>query len=443
MKRTSVRLFGVSLLVMVLTTGLFFSLSRQSTKAKSSTPARKQQKLVAHEWGTFTSIAGQDGVAIEWQPLNGASDLPKFVYSLTGENAEQGIRRSPKRTGTSAQPQTKPESNQQTQTNRQSQGGKQLPSRVRMETPVIYFYTDVQMDVSVKVDFPEGRVTEWYPRARVVNKRTDRINEANNTSTNGDIDWGKFTLMPYTAPFYLREPEESHYYPARETDAVPINVYGEDNFIESEKFLFYRGIGNFDLPLTVKLEGDNVIVGNRGGERISNLILFENRGGKIGFTTVDRVLRDTINVTRPDLNQSLDDLLTSLESILISQGLYEKEAKAMIKTWRDSWFEEGLRVFYILPRKTTDTILPLTIEPSPQELVRVLVGRTEVITPEMEKEVITQVGLLRSSSKQVREQALSNLRKYGRFYEPILKSILLKEKNIEVQKRIRKLLATT
>lgn len=443
MKQKSVRFIGISLLAIALTAGLFFSLSKQNTKAKSSTPVRKEQKLVAHEWGTFTSIAGQDGVAIEWQPLNGASDLPKFVYSLTSENVEQGIRRSPKRTGTSAQPQTKPETNQRTQTETtRPVTGKRMPSTVRMETPVIYFYTDVQMDVSVKVDFPKGRVTEWYPRARTVNKRTERINEANNTVANGDIDWGKFTLMPYAAPFYLREPEESHYYPARETDAVPISVYGEDNFIESEKFLFYRGIGNFDLPLTVKLNGDNVILGNRGGEPISNLILFENRGGKIGFKTVGAVSKETVYVTRPDLNQSLDELLTSLESLLTSQGLYEREAKAMIKTWRDSWFEEGLRVFYILPRKMTDAILPLTIEPAPQELVRVLVGRAEVITPEMEQEVKTQVGFLRSPSRQVREQALSNLRKYGRFYEPILKSILQKEKDIEVQKQIRNLLGT-
>ena len=33
--------------------------------------------LIVHEWGTFTSIAGKDGVALEWRPLNGSSDLPK------------------------------------------------------------------------------------------------------------------------------------------------------------------------------------------------------------------------------------------------------------------------------------------------------------------------------------------------------------------------------
>src|ERR1044072_243601 len=89
MKQTSVRSFGAGILALALITGLLFALSRQSTKAKSSTPTRKEQKLVVHEWGTFTSIAGQNGVAIDWRPLNGASDLPRFVYTL---EKNQGFR---------------------------------------------------------------------------------------------------------------------------------------------------------------------------------------------------------------------------------------------------------------------------------------------------------------------------------------------------------------
>src|SRR5262249_10174333 len=35
--------------------------------------------FIAHEWGTFTSIAGLDGEAVQWLPLNAKSDLPSFV----------------------------------------------------------------------------------------------------------------------------------------------------------------------------------------------------------------------------------------------------------------------------------------------------------------------------------------------------------------------------
>ena len=114
----------------------------------------------------------------------------------------------------------------------------------------------------------------------------------------------------------------------------------------------------------------------------------------------------------------------------------------MIKTWRNSWFEEGMRVFYILPRRTTDEILPVTIEPRPAELVRVLVGRAEVITPGMEKSVQQQLSLLRDSSPQVRETAMREIRKYGRFSEPILKRLLVAERDARVRASIRKLIDT-
>ncbi|HXM33691.1 MAG TPA: HEAT repeat domain-containing protein, partial [Pyrinomonadaceae bacterium] len=128
------------------------------------------------------------------------------------------------------------------------------------------------------------------------------------------------------------------------------------------------------------------------------------------------------------------------KQILVASGLYTKEAEAMIKTWRGSWFEEGLRVFYILPRPTTDTVLPVTIEPRPAELVRVLVGRAEVVTPEMEKQVQRQVSLLGDPSLRVREAALHTIRRYGRFSEPILKRVLEDERNDVVRRRLRELI---
>ena len=49
----------------------------------------KETDLIVHEWGTFTSIAGKNGVALDWRPLNGPSDLPKFVYN---QNSADGFR---------------------------------------------------------------------------------------------------------------------------------------------------------------------------------------------------------------------------------------------------------------------------------------------------------------------------------------------------------------
>ncbi len=236
------------------------------------------------------------------------------------------------------------------------------------------------------------------------------------------------------------ESAESHYYPARETDAAMLRVCASgENDNQHEKFLFYRGVGTFDLPLVVRLEGERVLLKNTGRDEIAHLIIFENRGGKIGYRLTNALTGETTHA-RPALDKNLDALLRELKHVLVTNGLYEKEALAMIKTWRDSWFEEGLRVFYVLPRALTDAVLPVTIEPKPTELVRVLVGRAEVITPEMENSVRQQVSLLNNASPAVRAEAERTIRKYGRFSEPILKRLLEQEQDAKARSRISKLI---
>jgi hypothetical protein len=85
-------------------------------------------------------------------------------------------------------------------------------------------------------------------------------------------------------------------------------------------------------------------------------------------------------------------------------------------------------------------VLPITITPQPAELVRVLIGRAEIITPEMEKTVQRQVSLLDDKSPQVREAAMETIRKYGRFYEPILKSTLQHETDPAIRRQLTRLI---
>src|SRR5438105_2395466 len=92
---------------------------RRSSHANNKASIANQNNLVVHEWGTFTSIAGKDGVALEWRPLNGSIDLPKFVHTIQGER--DGIRHGI--------------------------GKDDLTARVRMETPVLYFYAGAETDV--------------------------------------------------------------------------------------------------------------------------------------------------------------------------------------------------------------------------------------------------------------------------------------------------------
>jgi hypothetical protein len=115
----------------------------------------------------------------------------------------------------------------------------------------------------------------------------------------------------------------------------------------------------------------------------------------------------------PVLTGSVDSLYGELEEILVEQGLYRDEAHAMIETWRDSWFEEGSRLIYIVPHGFIDNVLPLTIDPAPGQIARVFVGRFEIITPATALAVKTALA----------HNDEATLKKYGRFLEPILQTV--------------------
>jgi hypothetical protein len=303
-----------------------------------------------------------------------------------------------------------------------------------METPVIYFYADHETIVSVRVEFSQGKITEWYPQARQVYVPGPR-----DTVHRSVIDWGRINIVPGASEHFPVETEPSHYYPARETDAAPLRVCGSKGE-QQEKFLFYRGAGSFRLPLAAKLEGEKVLVKNTAREKVGPFILFDNRAGRIGYRVVSSSDGE-VSLDRPAGYQTVASLERDLEAILVAQGLYEKEARAMVKTWRDSWFEEGLRVFYVVPRKVTDSILPITIEPAPTELTRVLVGRMELITPEMDREIRKQVGRLEDSTVDVRSAAAEIKRKHGRFAEPVLNAVLETTREPRLRARIQEVIS--
>lgn len=362
-----------------------------TSPAAPTPPGPVPSQLVAHEWGTFTSFSGADGVPVRFTPNN--TDLPSFVYYTPS-----GGKRA-----------------------RLDQDG-----LVSMETPVIYFYTDKETQVSVKVDFPRGWITEWYPYAC-----QSPTHMARNDKTGGQsISWN-VKLLPHESNRFPSDKNnrENHYYHARVTDAVPLQAEadlreeGNDGWLrggtvyQREKFLFYRGVGSFPPPVTVQaLGGGKVRVMNRSGGRVAGLVLATVQDGKLGFRALGELesgaIADSL-LPNPDGTQAeLGELLVRQ---LTTTGLYEKEAKAMVKTWDSAWFgEEGSRLLYLVPRTKTDELLPVTMEPKPTEVVRVLVGRHDFLTPE--QEATAEIAMKRIRAAQAEMDAASvSLQKLGRF----------------------------
>jgi len=343
--------------------------------------------LVVHEWGTFTAVAGQDGEAELWSPLSGPSDLPSFVHLRPGI---PDTRQTP---GSQS-------GNRRFVENSTGKGGRSI---VRMETPVLYFYTPVETEVEVKVGFPGGQITEWYPRV---------------SSLMGEdgINWGRVKLLPNNTEPLPQEDAPSHYYPARAVNSATVKSCSQFGN-EHERFLFYRGVGNFQLSLQVRLE-NNTLHLSSDRPLPGPALVFERQGNKVGVVEA----RVGQPLDRPVLDDSLEDVTNALSLQLRATGLYEDEVQAMLNTWKDQWFEDGLRVFYLLPSEEVGERLPLQVSPAPDELVRTLVGRVEIITPEMERSVRRE--LLPVQDQASAQQVLDNLRvTQGRFAEPILRRL--------------------
>jgi hypothetical protein len=341
-----------------------FFLASFAFSALAADVGSPQVDLRVHEWGTLTAVVDSRGQAVAWSPLQYPSDLPCFVNRLRPE----AIKLS---RGT-----------------------------VRMETPVLYFYAQRPVTLSVRVDFPRGLLTEWYPRA----SRSAPIGAIASLS-NGRLEWDSVEVQMDDAGVFPQSAGKSRYFAARNTDARPIVAQGDH-----EKLLFYRGVGNLPVPVQPTVSEDNILTMRAAGDApIPAMVVFANRGGKIGYSVLHDV-SGTREIPLPALDRSEETLRRDLAALLVAQGLYPKEADAMVETWRDAWFEEGTRIFYIVPRPIVDASVRLTVSPAPRETVRVFVGRIELLTP---------------STRAALDSALSQgdgatLQKYARFLDVFL-----------------------
>ena len=267
--------------------------------------------------------------------------------------------------------------------------------------------------------FSKGVITEWYPHASRVEPAANLFDGTlYQPHPDGSIAWDSVTLSPILRAVFPRENLDNHYYAARLTSSTPLRVKtpaGE----QQEKFLFYRGVSTFSVPISAKLTtAGKLLVENRSKEEIPNAILFERRGQKVGYR-IGSTMREDAILDPPELTGTIDDLGRDLEGMLVAQGLYQDEAHAMVETWRDSWFEEGTRLLYIVPAAFVDGVLPLSINPAPAQTVRVFVGRLEIVTPATEKAV--QRALVMHDS--------ATLKMFGRFLAPILETMIQRESN--------------
>jgi len=327
--------------------------------------AKEPDKFVVHEWGTFSTFSGSDGKPLKFHPDD--RDLPAFVYDY---------RRLVK--------------------------GVFSDVLVSLETPVLYFYTDRDRVVSVRVDFPNGVITDWYPQA--------------SRPPTESLRWDNLNVSAAGDPKLIGD-GKGRYFAARETDARAVSS-AENNKTETEKFLFYRGVGEPAMPLTVRGRGDGAFaVKNAGKAALPAFVFLRVQDKKVSFQTFGSLAAGAEQqVEVPKTASTTEKLGEAVVALLIGQGLYEKEARAMVKTWSADWFgDDGTRVLYLLAESQTAALLPIKIEPKPDVLVRVMVGRHDVLPPEREREVDALVKRVTGESNLDAKAADLALAKLGRY----------------------------
>jgi len=333
----------------------------------ATTPASAEPNdpsdLVAHEWGTFTTFHGPSGVSIPWyQPGSPrVSELPGFVHpkiSLLGKS--------------------------------------RMRVTARMETPVIYFYTASRRVVDVSVAYPEGTITEYFPKM--------------------DLEvggWPGLELIPpgeagdLALPLDPQRPD-NHYFAARAVPEAALvrrpglaEETGEKSADELEKFLFYRGAGKLHSNLLTWIDENEITLSwSAPAEPLEHVWVLQSSSETVGWKKIPAMLpfesstegsqfpeRTVVPYASLDEHSSRDQsvaaLRVSMQEALTEAGLTPAEAAAMVATWGDHWFEEpGCRVFSILPRTHVDEQLPLSLSPRPRELARVFVHRAELLGKE-------------------------------------------------------------
>jgi hypothetical protein len=303
----------------------------------------------------------------------------------------------------------------------------------------------------VRVDFPQGKLTDWFPATTTPLGGDDFKVDSGRTF----LDWGEVRLTPQEQFAKLRVrtadgirlarlpsvKQGNHYVEARETDSAVVERVFDNGESHFEKFLFYRGIGNFDLPMRLEaLGGDRFEVTNSGEEASGSLLLVRIEKGQVRFARHAAVAADeSLELSLPSERSTVEELAEAMTEELVAAGLYQKEAAAMVNTWRTSWFgEDGTRLLYLVPETQTSKLLPLSIEPAPDECVRILVGRLETLTPEDCRRLSATIATADLRSQLVQNQ----LKSLGRFAEPAIQFVLIQENEPARRERLEAALAT-
>jgi hypothetical protein len=361
--------------------------------------------LVVHEWGVISvyndvELANAD-MRAEW------AGLPKFVNGQIDD--------------------------------------RKVPEYLReAKVPVIYFHAAQAMALNVKIDFPNGKPTVWWPST--LNHGGGGLGKIRvEEPALKSLTWNVQLRPAQAAQVQLMPLPKGHWMEAlRDVRADDVIAYVGG--VQKEKFIYYDGLIPSPKAALIAVTGENVGIKNQAKYPLHDLTVVDLRNvRKIRVARVEKLDAGSeakdVKFTEGDQAKWPTDAVATLVKQLQASGLFEDEAKALANVWQKTFFEtEGVSVFYRLPQEVYDQLLPLTLCVKPEKVVRTMLAHHPHVEPDLADRVMALVKQLDAPKFEDRIEAQKRLQKLGRAAFVHLRRARDSKPPLEVRMRLEKLL---
>jgi hypothetical protein len=382
--------------------------------APEADPGPPTKGFAVHEWGVFSVM--NDAAHANADRRAEFEGLPKFMYG------QMSTRELPRHF---------------------------IPRRVRK--PVVFFHAPGPMTVEFRVAFAEGLPLVWWPATE-----TPSIDDALGVQpANGpparELFWRLYLQKPPNPggkAAELKEVGTGHWVKAlREVKADTVFAEVGQRGLESEReqFVYYDGLMPRGKGAAITVEKDRVSLTNEAKHALYDITVVDRRTPTkprvARVAKLDAGAKQDADLADPAEPRWPEKAMQTLQDQLKDAGLNDDEAKSLAVVWKGEFFEaDGVTLFYRLPQEEYERLLPATIKPRPEKLVRVGLMRHIHCEPGLAERVAKLVAQLNDDEFNKREAAQKELDRLGRGALPYLKKMRPNLTAAEVQRRVDELL---
>jgi hypothetical protein len=370
--------------------------------------------FLVHEWGVW--CVHDDMELANADMRNQWNELPDFVYGQT--------------------------------TTRDFPRHWQAPPPTNIRKPVLFLHAPSALTADLRVDFPTGVPAVWWPATEKPAYQSARGGEDSLLKKPvKSLEWKVFLQRPQALkqgiPEYHKLPKAHWMQTLRDVkcDDVFASVGERGRAFEREKFIYYDGLLPRVNALTIQIDKDKVSLKNQEKFTVHDVWVVDNRDAakpRIGrLPCLEAGAAQEVECTALPVEEAEKTLTTELKSA----GLNEDEAAALTTIWTGDFFASaGLSLFYRLPQEQYDRLLPLTVKPQPEKIVRVGLVQQIPFDNELADRIAKLVKQLDDDKFDKREAAQQQLAKLGPIASIYLQRLKKTITTAESKRRIDELL---